>query len=176
MQLFWFIYLYRISSTCFGRCFRPSSGALDCIYSLWYSPPIMQPAASRLHYRWTISEAVNTVKCSWWGAKTSPETCRTDSVQINKPRSCILLVINYELSISDTWAQIWWQFKIGFNYTSYTSFSGLIWLRIMASVVLSIFNCKYYDTIISRMCCCSVDIGWLVKEEEKRIWEKLVAK
>ena len=30
---FWFIYLYTISSTCFGRCFRPSSGALDCIYS-----------------------------------------------------------------------------------------------------------------------------------------------
>ena len=36
---FWFIYLYPISSTCFGRCFRPSSGALDCIYSIWYSPP-----------------------------------------------------------------------------------------------------------------------------------------
>jgi hypothetical protein len=24
----------RFSSTCFGRCFRPSSGALDCIYSI----------------------------------------------------------------------------------------------------------------------------------------------
>jgi len=24
-----------VSSTCFGRCFRPSSGALDCIYSIW---------------------------------------------------------------------------------------------------------------------------------------------
>ena len=24
-----------ISSTCFGRWFRPSSGALDCVYSLW---------------------------------------------------------------------------------------------------------------------------------------------
>jgi len=23
------------SSTCFGRCFRPSSGALDGIYSIW---------------------------------------------------------------------------------------------------------------------------------------------
>ena len=30
---FWFIYSYPISSTCFGRSFRPSSGALDCIYS-----------------------------------------------------------------------------------------------------------------------------------------------
>ena len=32
-----------------------------------------------------ISEAVNTVKCSWWGAKISPETCRADWVKINKP-------------------------------------------------------------------------------------------
>jgi hypothetical protein len=24
-----------ISSTYFGRCFRPLSGALDCIYSIW---------------------------------------------------------------------------------------------------------------------------------------------
>jgi len=34
MQLFWLIYLFLISSTCFGRCLRPSSGALDCIYSI----------------------------------------------------------------------------------------------------------------------------------------------
>ena len=27
---------------------------------------------------WIISDAVNTVKCSWWWAKTSPETCRAD--------------------------------------------------------------------------------------------------
>jgi hypothetical protein len=33
---------------------------------------------SRQQYRWTISEAVNTVKCSLWWAKTSPETCRAD--------------------------------------------------------------------------------------------------
>jgi len=26
-------------------------------------------------YRCTVSEAVNTVKCSWWWAKKSPETC-----------------------------------------------------------------------------------------------------
>ena len=34
-------YLFLISSTCFGR---PSSGALDCIYSFWYCPPILLPA------------------------------------------------------------------------------------------------------------------------------------
>ena len=32
-----------ISSTCFGRRFRPFSGALDCVYSLWYNAPTMLP-------------------------------------------------------------------------------------------------------------------------------------
>jgi len=27
--------LFPVSSTCFGRCFIPSAGALDCIYSFW---------------------------------------------------------------------------------------------------------------------------------------------
>jgi len=44
MQLFWLIFLFLISSTGFGRCLRPSSGALDCIYSFWYCPPILLPA------------------------------------------------------------------------------------------------------------------------------------
>jgi len=30
---------------------------------------------SQRQYRWTISDVVNTLKCSWWWAKTSPETC-----------------------------------------------------------------------------------------------------
>ena len=38
------VYLYQISSTCFGRCLRPSSGALDSIYSFWYSPTMLLPA------------------------------------------------------------------------------------------------------------------------------------
>jgi len=33
---------------------------------------------------WTLPEAVNTVKCSWWWAKTSPEICRADQAYINK--------------------------------------------------------------------------------------------
>jgi len=32
------IYLLLISSTCFGRCFRPSSEAYRCNYSFWYCP------------------------------------------------------------------------------------------------------------------------------------------
>jgi hypothetical protein len=35
-----------ISSTCFARWFRPSSGAIDCVYSLWYNAPTMLPACS----------------------------------------------------------------------------------------------------------------------------------
>jgi len=30
----WINLLFPVGSTCFGRCFRPSSGALDCIYSI----------------------------------------------------------------------------------------------------------------------------------------------
>jgi len=88
-----FIYLFLICSTCFGRRLRPSSGALDCIYSIWYCPPVLLLAGvmndmephfhlihdtSRQQCRWTISDTVNTVMCSWWWAKTSPETCRVD--------------------------------------------------------------------------------------------------
>jgi hypothetical protein len=36
--------LFLVSSTCFGRCFRPSSGALYCIYSIWYYSPKSLPA------------------------------------------------------------------------------------------------------------------------------------
>ena len=47
-----------ISSTCFGRQFSPSSGALDRVYSLRYSrnaPAMLQ------HRRCFIPQAVNTV-------------------------------------------------------------------------------------------------------------------
>ena len=40
----------------------------------------------RQQHRWTKSEAVNTVMCSWWWAKPSSETCWADWVQINKPK------------------------------------------------------------------------------------------
>ena len=33
-----------VSSTCFGWCLRPSSGALDCIYSIWFCLPVLLPA------------------------------------------------------------------------------------------------------------------------------------
>ena len=40
MHLFWIIYLFLVSSTCFGRCLCPSSRAHDWIYSFWYCLPI----------------------------------------------------------------------------------------------------------------------------------------
>jgi len=36
---------------------------------------------------WTLPDNVNTVKCSWWWPKTSPETCRADW---NNKLSCIV--------------------------------------------------------------------------------------
>jgi len=79
MQLFGLFIYNPISSTCFGPCFRPSSGALDCIYRLWFSPPTLLTVGvmDEFHlvhetgwqqHRWTVSEAVNTVKCTWWWA------------------------------------------------------------------------------------------------------------
>jgi len=82
---FWLFYLFLISSTCFRRCLLPSSGAVDFIYRFWYFPPILLLVGvmdemelplhlihdtSRQQYPWKISEAVNTVKCSWWWSKT----------------------------------------------------------------------------------------------------------
>ena len=55
---------------------------------------------SRQQYRWTTSEAVNTVKCSLWWAKTSPEKCGADQEYINKPKLCILLVVIYSYSFT----------------------------------------------------------------------------
>jgi hypothetical protein len=53
--IFWLICLTLISSICFGRCLRPSAGALNCIYSIWYCPshPWRPPAAI----------PVNSIRC-----------------------------------------------------------------------------------------------------------------
>jgi hypothetical protein len=36
---------------------------------------------SRQKLGWTLPDTVNTDKCSWWWATTSPETCRADLEQ-----------------------------------------------------------------------------------------------
>jgi hypothetical protein len=80
----------------FGRWFRPSSGALDSIYSLWYNAPTMLPDGSleaesllfqtigRQHRGCIIPQAVNTVYCSWRRAKSSPKHVELIGI-INKP-------------------------------------------------------------------------------------------
>jgi len=45
---------------------------------LQYLVVFTQVAASRQQLGWTLLDIVNTVKCSWWWAKTTPETCRAD--------------------------------------------------------------------------------------------------
>jgi len=72
MQLYRFIYLFVISSTCFGRCLRPSPGARDhlqllvlftdvaaCSCHEWDGTPFhLIHDISRQHHRWKIPEAV----------------------------------------------------------------------------------------------------------------------
>jgi len=43
--------LFKVISTCFGRCFRPSSGALDCIYSIWQCAPAAAGSNLGEHYQ-----------------------------------------------------------------------------------------------------------------------------
>ena len=44
MQLYKVYLLFLVSFTCFERCFRPSSGAVDCIYSFWLYSLKLLPA------------------------------------------------------------------------------------------------------------------------------------
>ena len=155
MQLFWLIYLFLISSTCFGQWLRPSSGALDCIYSFWYCPTILMLAGvidemeltySQFHliHQWTVSEAVNTVKCSLWWAKTSPETCRADWVQINKPKICILLVINYEkdvlVTVVDILVSWYWMRTVRFKMREW---KGAFQICVCCDIICSLCNAGF---------------------------------
>jgi len=40
----------------------------------WMSFQLIHDTSPQRH-RWTLPDTVNTVKCSWWWAKTSPKTC-----------------------------------------------------------------------------------------------------
>jgi hypothetical protein len=49
------------------------------IYYFWPAPHVsVNIFAHHQQLGWILPEAVNTVKCSWWWTKTSPETCRAD--------------------------------------------------------------------------------------------------
>jgi len=63
MQLCRFIYLFLVSSTCFGRCFRPSSGARDYLQLLVMFTDI------------TAADVMDEMEMT---SVPSPETCRAD--------------------------------------------------------------------------------------------------
>jgi hypothetical protein len=71
-------------------CCRPVSwNEMEISFHLVHDTGLQQ-------HRWTISEAVNTVKCSWRWAKISPETRRANWVQINQEvASCWSSITNY---------------------------------------------------------------------------------
>ena len=59
---------------------------------------------SRQQLGCVLPDTVNTVKCSWWWAKTSPEICRADKEKSINLYSCILLVTFIIVSrCTDSW-------------------------------------------------------------------------
>jgi len=64
MQLFWLIYLFLFSYTCFGPCPGPSSRALDCIYSIWYCPPVLLLAVVTDEMELVVNENTNLMQQS----------------------------------------------------------------------------------------------------------------
>ena len=119
---FWFIYLYPISSTCFGQCFHPSSGALDCIYSFWYNTPMLLPAwrdGTDFHLthdtsRQQHSNYIRSCKYSQVLLMMGENIARNSRavwVQINKPKvaSCWSSFTNYKPKFGNQYlcAKIW---------------------------------------------------------------------
>jgi hypothetical protein len=68
-------------STCFRLFLRPSSGAQNCTYSIWYVWSLLAATASNSSKQaWHIPDAVCTVLSSRWWAEKSPETRRALTV------------------------------------------------------------------------------------------------
>jgi len=98
--------LFLVSSTCFGRCFRPSSGALHCIYRSGSIHPGVQDT-SRQQPGWILPDTVNTAKCSWWWVKTSTHPWhRPAATWVNTTRYCkysqVLLMMGENINTSMT--------------------------------------------------------------------------
>jgi hypothetical protein len=84
---------------CTGRTAHRGSRGIALLYRHWGSVQAVRPIGgvhactrltthivqfqltqdtSRQQHGWILPDTVTTVKCSWWWAKTSPETCRAD--------------------------------------------------------------------------------------------------
>ena len=79
MHVFLKLFILVKRSTCFGRSFRPSSGAQDCTYGNRHMSnsccylPLASPLAAAL---WHMPAAVCAVLSSWWWTERPSETCR----------------------------------------------------------------------------------------------------
>jgi len=112
-----------ISSTCFGRQSRPSSGALDCVYSLWYSAPTMLPAGDQ-----------DEVKLETW--KSCEELCCLEfELRLCLPKRQLTILIICSVQISYTWFYQSRPKKCGIKY-------GRCCLQ-AASSVLYTTSCKH---------------------------------
>jgi len=58
--------------------FRKYQNATSIIIIICHYKPLWVFGWCRQQLGWTLPDTVNTVKCFWWWAKTSPETCRAD--------------------------------------------------------------------------------------------------
>ena len=70
--------LFLVSSTCFGRCFRPSSGEFDCIYSIcclgWVETQFqLIQDTSRQQPGWVLPDTVNKSSDPGDGRKNRPK-------------------------------------------------------------------------------------------------------
>ena len=68
--------IFTVSGSVYPSCCRLVS-RMRWNWTHWVETELIRET-SRHQLGWTLPDAVNTVKCSWWWAKTSPETCRAN--------------------------------------------------------------------------------------------------
>ena len=97
----------RVSATCFGQSFCPSSGAIDCVLQLWYNATTMLPAGHRLAISWVhYTTSCNTQSSAPEDGKNNcPKHVELTGI-INKPLLLHLVGCLYYLNQRCTVKQI----------------------------------------------------------------------
>jgi len=153
-----------ISSTCFRRQFRPSSGALDCVYSLWYKAPMMLPAGSiSVHHQESSTVHIAIGIChseiSKMGKITSVYTCTWRIWHSEDRASWHILIINqWDALIS----QIYF-FTYTSNFTHFLNFSMTCTIA-----VCSALDSWWWTEIMSETC--RVLFQKLIRETDASSW------
>jgi hypothetical protein len=85
-----FICLFLFCSTCFRRVFRPSSGALNCIYSFRYCPPILLVAGIMDEMELTEVISISSIILASWSLKSVPSHPRYQppAISVDNTWSC----------------------------------------------------------------------------------------